>query len=95
MEVAEWFAEGRPDVVLRWGAGGRLGIGLYFFKCPYGHPVQKLTGIEIDSFLIKSNHIHLGEPLLRVMQLAHSCGPHTSYRQARREREWPRWREKK
>lgn len=40
---------------------------------------KKLTGRrEIDCFLIKSNHIHLGEALgERVMLLAHSCGPRT------------------
>lgn len=55
--MPKWFGDGWPD-------GGLGGQKLdCVFKCPYGHPVQKLTGIEIDSFLIKSNHIHLGEPL--------------------------------
>lgn len=56
-EVPKWFSEGWPDGGLR---GSKLDC---IFKCPYGHPAQKVTGIEIDSFLIKSNHIHLGEPL--------------------------------
>ena len=56
MDVPKWFVEGWPD-------GELGGWKLDCILCPYGHPVQNLTGIENYSFLNKINHIYLGEPL--------------------------------
>lgn len=57
IEAPEWFGE--EQQTRGWVAGNWI----VFLSVHMVTLFKKLTAIGIDSFLIKSNHIHLGEPL--------------------------------